>query len=156
MVKSVKAVDLKSTFCGFESRLGHHASMMEVVYIRVLETRSYKFKSCYSHQCGYKLVANYYLAKVISSVRPRLSAPFAAIRQCLDFHSSKVTIWVGVPVAAPCSVNSEVECQFYTLDVVGSNPAPSTIFPDRLIGKSSVFGTEVLRSNRGWGAIMGM
>ena len=77
-----------------------------MVYIRVLETRSYKFKSCYSHQCGYKLAVNYYLAKVISSVRSRLSAPFAAIRQCLDFHSSKVTIWVGIPVAAPCSLNS--------------------------------------------------
>ena len=26
-----------------------YASMMELAYIRVLETRSYKFESCYSH-----------------------------------------------------------------------------------------------------------
>lgn len=28
MVKSVKAVDLKSTFCGFESRLGHQYTLV--------------------------------------------------------------------------------------------------------------------------------
>lgn len=43
----------------------------------------------------------------------------------------------------------------YKDEVKGSSPLLSTIFPDRLIGKSSVFGTEVLRSSRGWGASFG-
>ena len=43
----------------------------------------------------------------------------------------------------------------YKDEVKGSSPLLSTIFPDRLIGKSSVFGTEVLRSSRGWGASLG-
>ena len=46
-----------------------------------------------------------------------------------------------------------VECHSYKVEVVSSSLTVSTIFPDRLMGKSSVFGTEVLRSSRGWGAI---